>query len=90
MNKNQLRFHNALTPACEEIKEMEEYVNKGIKEIIDEFPEVEDILNDYDIGCGYLKTRSGSSWPGSPRPSILNRISASPGQRKKPRPSLKD
>jgi hemerythrin-like domain-containing protein len=52
MNKNQLRFHNALTPACEEIKEMEEYVNKGIKEIIDEFPEVEDILNDYDIGCG--------------------------------------
>jgi len=31
---------------------MEEYSHKGIKEIIDEFPEVEDILNDYDIGCG--------------------------------------
>jgi hemerythrin-like domain-containing protein len=31
---------------------MEAYLNKGIKEIIDEFPEVEDVLNDYDIGCG--------------------------------------
>ena len=31
---------------------MEEYSNKSIKEIIDEYPEVEDILNDYDIGCG--------------------------------------
>ena len=31
---------------------MDEYLNKGIKEIIDEFPEVEDVLNDYDIGCG--------------------------------------
>lgn len=31
---------------------MEAFLNKGIKEIIDEFPEVEDVLNDYDIGCG--------------------------------------
>ena len=31
---------------------MEEYLNKGIKEVITEFPEVETILNDYDIGCG--------------------------------------
>jgi hemerythrin-like domain-containing protein len=31
---------------------MDEYLNKGIKEIIEEFPQVEDILNDYDIGCG--------------------------------------
>ncbi len=31
---------------------MDEYLNKGIKEIIEEFPEVEDVLNDYDIGCG--------------------------------------
>jgi len=31
---------------------MEEYLNKGIKEIIEKFPEVEDVLNDYDIGCG--------------------------------------
>ncbi len=30
---------------------MEAYLNKGIKEIINEFPEVEDILNEYDIGC---------------------------------------
>jgi len=31
---------------------MEAYMNKGIKEIIDAFPEVESILNDYNIGCG--------------------------------------
>ena len=31
---------------------MEAYMNKGIKEVIDQFPEVEDILNEYDIGCG--------------------------------------
>ena len=31
---------------------MDEYLNKGIKEIIEEFPQVEEILNDYDIGCG--------------------------------------
>ena len=30
---------------------MEEYLNKGIKEIITQFPEVENILNEYDIGC---------------------------------------
>jgi hemerythrin-like domain-containing protein len=30
---------------------MEEYLNKGIKEIISEFPEVADILNEYNIGC---------------------------------------
>jgi hemerythrin-like domain-containing protein len=31
---------------------MDEYLNKGIKEIIEEFPEVESVLNDYEIGCG--------------------------------------
>ena len=31
---------------------MDAYLNKGIKDIIKEFPEVEDVLNDYDIGCG--------------------------------------
>jgi hemerythrin-like domain-containing protein len=31
---------------------MEKYLNKGIKEIIDEFPEVENILSEYGIGCG--------------------------------------
>ena len=31
---------------------MEAYMNKGIKEVIDQFPDVEDILNEYDIGCG--------------------------------------
>jgi hemerythrin-like domain-containing protein len=31
---------------------MDEYLNKGIKEIITEFPEIESVLNDYDIGCG--------------------------------------
>ncbi len=31
---------------------MDEYLNEGIKDIIEEFPEVEDVLNDYDIGCG--------------------------------------
>ncbi len=30
---------------------MEAYLNKGIKEIILQFPEVEDILNEYDISC---------------------------------------
>lgn len=30
---------------------MEEYLNKGIKEIISKFPKVEDILNEYNIGC---------------------------------------
>jgi hemerythrin-like domain-containing protein len=30
---------------------MEEYLNKGIKEIITRFPEVADILNEYNIGC---------------------------------------
>jgi len=30
---------------------MKDYLNKGIKEIIDQFPEVENILNEYDIGC---------------------------------------
>ncbi len=30
---------------------MEAYLNKGIKEIINQFPEVENILNEYDIGC---------------------------------------
>lgn len=30
---------------------MEAYLNKGIKEIIDQFPQVEDILNEYDVGC---------------------------------------
>ena len=31
---------------------MEKFLNTGIKEIIDEFPEVEKILSEYDIGCG--------------------------------------
>ncbi len=30
---------------------MEEYLNKNIKEIINQFPEVENILNGYNIGC---------------------------------------
>ena len=30
---------------------METYLNKGIKEVIDQFPEVENILNEYQIGC---------------------------------------
>ena len=30
---------------------MQEYLNKGIKEIIGEFPKVADILNEYNIGC---------------------------------------
>ncbi len=30
---------------------MEEYLNKGIKEIINQFPEVGNILNGYNIGC---------------------------------------
>jgi hypothetical protein len=31
---------------------MEEYLNKGIKDVIEEFPAVSDVLNRYDIGCG--------------------------------------
>ncbi|MBI5747564.1 MAG: hemerythrin domain-containing protein [Nitrospinae bacterium] len=30
---------------------MEKYLNKGIKDLISEFPEVRDILNEYNIGC---------------------------------------
>ncbi len=30
---------------------MDEYLNQGIKDVIGQFPEVGDILNDYDIGC---------------------------------------
>jgi hemerythrin-like domain-containing protein len=30
---------------------VEEYLNKGIKEIISEFPEVEKILDEFEIGC---------------------------------------
>ncbi len=30
---------------------MEEYLNTSIKEIIEKYREVEEILNDYDIGC---------------------------------------
>ena len=30
---------------------METYLNKGIKEVIDQFSEVENILNEYEIGC---------------------------------------
>ena len=30
---------------------MEEYLNKSIKEILNQFPEVEDSLNEYNIGC---------------------------------------
>ena len=30
---------------------MEEYLNTGIKEIITRFPEIGDILNEYNIGC---------------------------------------
>lgn len=31
---------------------MEEYLNKGIKEVIEQFPAVEKILDEYGIGCG--------------------------------------
>ncbi len=31
---------------------IEEYLNKGVKEIITEFPEIEQILDEYEIGCG--------------------------------------
>ena len=31
---------------------LNEYLNRGIKEIITERPEVEAILDDYNIGCG--------------------------------------
>ena len=30
---------------------MDEYLNQGIKDVIRQFPEVGDILNEYDIGC---------------------------------------
>lgn len=31
---------------------VEAYLNKGIKEVITEFPEVEEILDEFEIGCG--------------------------------------
>jgi hemerythrin-like domain-containing protein len=49
---NQRRFNRAPVLAHEEIGEMDEYFNKGIKEIIEKFPEVENVLNEYEIGCG--------------------------------------
>lgn len=35
-----------------QVEDLGEYLNKGIKEIITERPEIEAILDDYDIGCG--------------------------------------
>ena len=31
---------------------MDDYLNRGIKEIIDAYPAVAEILNEYGIGCG--------------------------------------
>ena len=31
---------------------MEKYLNSGIKAVIEELPEIESILTDYEIGCG--------------------------------------
>ena len=31
---------------------LDDYLNRGIKEIIDSHPQVVDILNDYGVGCG--------------------------------------
>jgi len=31
---------------------LDDYLSRGIKEIIDSHPEVVEILNDYGIGCG--------------------------------------
>ena len=31
---------------------LNDYLNKGIKDIIDDHPPVMEILKDYDIGCG--------------------------------------
>ncbi len=36
---------------------MEEYLNQEIKEIITKFPEIEGILDEFEIGCG-LEGRS--------------------------------
>ncbi len=48
---------------------MEEYMNRGIKDVITEHPELEAILDDYDIGCGSCMVgtlspqgHSGRSW----------------------------
>ena len=40
---------NESSPHAEGI---EEYMNKGVKDVITEHPELEAILDDYDIGCG--------------------------------------
>ncbi len=40
---------NESSPHAEGI---EEYMNKGVKDVIIEYPELEAILDDYDIGCG--------------------------------------
>jgi hemerythrin-like domain-containing protein len=44
-----LVVNNTLDPQYHEISG---YLNKGIKEIITEHPEIEAILDDYEIGCG--------------------------------------
>ena len=37
---------------------MEKYLNKNIKEIISQFPKVQDTLNEYNIGCAPCSVRS--------------------------------
>jgi len=36
---------------------METYLNRGIKQIINQFPEVENILDEYGIGCTSCKPK---------------------------------
>jgi hemerythrin-like domain-containing protein len=42
----------AMKDSSSNLQTVEEYLNKGIKEVITERPEIETILDEYDIGCG--------------------------------------
>lgn len=42
----------AINESSPHVEGMEEYLNKGIKDVIIEHPQLEAILDDYDIGCG--------------------------------------
>ena len=44
-------FCPRLTTFVQNKDDMEEYLDMGVKEVIDRFPGVAEILEDYDIGC---------------------------------------
>jgi hypothetical protein len=48
----ELVHHGIQMQIIERIAHMENHMEKGIKELIDQNPVIADILNEYEIGCG--------------------------------------